>query len=500
MSRISSSKRSTLSAEQLRLLEKRLRGEADHQAALAIPAQSHRTDPAPLSFAQQRLWFLDHSIPHRVAHNIALGVRMSGALNIVALRSGLNTIINRHDVFRTTFATNGGNPVQVVSPRGNVDIPLEDLSSLTEEEQENELARLATEEAGAAFDLQRGPLCRFRLLRLDEQTHALLLTMHHIIADAWSVEILFRELTTLYNAAVANQPVRLPDLPIQYADYAAWQREWLQSGVLERQMTYWRKQLGGTLTLLELPTDRHRRVVQTYRGGRLKFDLTPELTGQLKALSREEGTTLYMTLLAAFKVLLHRYSRQDEILVGTPIASRDRAEIEPLIGLFVNMLVMRTEFDRQGSFREALSRVRETALSAYEHKDVPFEKLIEDLHPARILSQTPLFQVTFQLQNAARESFELNGLKLSSLGNEFEAAKFDLTLLMVEKEKPDTLIGLFRYNKDLFEEATIQRMQSHFQVLLQGIVSRPDDPLFTLEMSSQQERSDLVANFNERLE
>jgi hypothetical protein len=497
MSKTSSSRRSKLSAAQLALLEKRLRGEADAQIAPAIPARTVRTDSAPLSFAQQRLWFLDQSIPHRVAYNIAMGVRLFGPLNIAALRLSLNTIVERHDVLRTTFAAHDGHPVQVISPEANVEMPLEDLSALDEAARESKLALRASEEAGVAFDLQRGPLCRFRLLRLGKQAHALFLTMHHIISDGWSTGILVRELTTLYNALAGNQSPRLPDLPIQYADYALWQREWLQSGVLERQLAYWRKQLGGTLTLLELPTDRQRRVVQTYQGGRHKFSLSPDLTDQLKALSREEGATLYMTLLAAFKVLLHRYTRQDEILVGTPIASRDRAEIEPLIGLFVNMLVLRTQLDRNETFRQALRRVKETALSAYEHKDVPFEKLIEDLHPARILSQTPLFQVTFQLQNAAREMLELAGLKLTSLGNEFEAAKFDLTLLMAEKT--DMLTGLFRYNKDLFAEATIRRMQSHFQVLLQSIVSYPDDPLSALQMSSEQERRQLVANFNEKL-
>lgn len=494
----SSSRRSKLSAEKFALLEKRLRGETGDPATGTIVARSDRTAPFPVSFAQRRLWFLDQLMPHRGGYNIAIGLRLTGHLNAAALERSLDFIVERHEIMRTSFASHDGQPFQIVLPHARTRLLTEDLSALDETARESELARLATDEAGTAFDLERGPLYRFKLLRLSDEAHALLLTMHHIIADGWSISVLARELTTLYNALSANRPARLPDLPVQYADYAAWQRHHLTDAILERQLAYWRKQLGGTLPLLELPTDRQRKAVQSHAGERYRLSLSPRLTDQLKALSRQEGTTLFMSLLAAFKVLLFRYTRQEDIPVGTPIATRDSTEIEALIGLFLNMLTLRTHLRGGTSFRQTLRQVKETALSAYEHKDVPFEKLIEDLHPGRSLSHTPLFQVTFQFQDASQETFALAGLQTTALSNQFEAAKFDLTLAMFEVG--GVLTGLFRYNKDLFAEATIRRLSSHFEILLEDIVARPDEPIAALLMSSNEERVQLVASFNERLE
>jgi len=342
----------------------------------------------PTSFAQQRLWFFDELERASSVYNIPSAFRLTGPLNVAALEQSLNEIVRRHETLRTTFAVEDGQPMQVIAPALAVTLGVVNLRELGKIEREAEARRLAAEEAQRPFDLAHGLLVRLSLLRLDEEDHVLLLTMHHVVSDGWSMEVFFRELSVLYEAFSARKPSPLPELPIQYADFAVWQREWLRGEVLQAQLFYWRKQLDGAPAVINLPSDRHRPALQSYRGERQSFELSKELTHGLKALSRKEDVTLFMALLAGFQTLLHRYTGQDDIAVGSPIANRNRAEIEGLIGFFVNTLVLRTDLSGNPSFQELLRRIREVALAAYAHQDLPFEKLVEELQPKRDLSRT----------------------------------------------------------------------------------------------------------------
>ncbi|MGH7931425.1 MAG: condensation domain-containing protein, partial [Candidatus Binatia bacterium] len=356
-------------------------------------------DPTlPLSFAQERLWFLDQLEPGSTVYNMPGVFRLKGPLNVAVLKQSLNEIVRRHEALRTTFRSVEGSPQQVVASGLTLPLPVMDLSHRCESDRENEARRLAAEEARRPFDLSRGPLLRAILLRLHQEEHFLLLNMHHIVSDGWSMGVFFREISVLYEAYSNGKPSPLAELPIQYADYAVWQRNRLQGEVLETQLSYWEKQLEDISTL-DLPTDRPRPAAQSFRGARLSLELSKELTEGLKALSRKERVSLFMTLLAAFQTLLHRYTGRDDIAVGSPIAGRNRAEIEGLIGFFINTLVLRADLSGNPTFRELLARVREAALGAYDHQDVPFEKLVQELHPERNLNQSPLFQVMFVLQN-----------------------------------------------------------------------------------------------------
>ncbi|HST58364.1 MAG TPA: condensation domain-containing protein, partial [Longimicrobium sp.] len=341
-----------------------------------ILAERRRPRTEPASYAQERLWFLDRLEPGSANYNIAVARRLGGALDAGALERALGEIIRRHEALRTTFTEVDGAPVQVVAPFGGFALPVEDLSGLDERDREAAVRQRAGEEARRAFDLTAGPLFRAALLRLREEEHVLLITMHHIVSDGWSMGVLFRELSVLYEAYREGGESPLPELPVQYADYAVWQREQLEGETLHRQLAYWRERLSGAPELLELPTDHPRPAVQTYRGASVPVELSPELLERLQALGRSEGTTLYMTLLAAFQVLLSRYSGSEDIVVGSPIAGRARKETEELIGFFVNTLVLRTELGGDPTFREVLGRVRGATLGAYEHQEVPFEKLV----------------------------------------------------------------------------------------------------------------------------
>ena len=452
----------------------------------------------PLSFAQQRLWFLDQLEPNSPFYNLPEALRLTGPLDVTVLEQSLNEIARRHEVLRTTFVTVDGKPQQVIAPAGEVAIaaPVIDLRDLPEAEREAEAIRLAAVEAQTPFDLAHGPLLRARLLRLADDDHVVLLTMHHIIGDEWSSNVMTQEIAILYNAFSAGTPSPLPDLPIQYADFAAWQRSWLQGEVLAAQLAYWKEQLGGSPPLLHLPTDRPRPAVQTYRGAYQSFELPVSLSKALAALSRREGATLFMTLLAAFQVLLSRYTHQDDINVGTPIANRNRADIEALIGFFVNTLVMRARLDGQPGFREVLKRVREAALGAYAHQDLPFEMIVDALQPERDLSHSPLFQAMFVTQNAPqRAGQQLPGLAFSPFEAHSGTAKFDLTLFMLED--PDHLRGAFEYNTDLFDGATVTRLIGHFQTLLEGIVANPDQPIATLPILTEAEKHQLLVEWND---
>jgi amino acid adenylation domain-containing protein/FkbM family methyltransferase len=449
----------------------------------------------PLSFGQQRLWFLQQLDAGSAVYNLPRAIRLDGSLDVVVLRRTLGEIIRRHESLRTTFDVEEGRPVQVIHPPAPPEVPITDLSALPEGQREARVRRLAEEEALKPFDLSAGPLMRVSLLRLGEEEHIALLTMHHIVSDGWSSGVFVQEIVTLYDAFYNNRPSPLAELPVQYADYAIWQREWLRGAELERQLAYWKHQLEGELPVLQLPLDRPRPAVQTFNGAIHTTVLPRQLTESLKALSRQEGTTLFMTALAAFQTLLHRYSGQDNIIVGSPIAGRNQTEIEALIGFFVNTLVLRTDISGDPTFRELLGRVRETALGAYAHQDLPFEKLVEELHQGRELSHSPLFQVMFVLHNAPASTLELPGLTVSYLEPEGVTAKFDLTLAMVDTG--DDLIGTLEYNTDLFDAATMTRLLLHFHNLLEAIVGQPDRRLSELPLLVEGERTRLLYDWND---
>jgi amino acid adenylation domain-containing protein len=448
----------------------------------------------PLSFAQQRLWFIDQLEPGNSAYNFPAAVRLKGPLNVVALERTVNEIVRRHETLRTTFATVDGRPVQVIAPALTARAAVLNLQELSDGEREAEVQRLAIEQAQLPFDLARGPLLRVTLLRLAEEEHVGLLTMHHIVSDGWSTGILIREMAVLYQAFSHGAASPLPELPIQYADFAHWQREWLQGEVLETQLSYWKRQLLGA-AVLELPTDHPRPAMQTFRGSHQSLLLPKHVGDDLKALSRREGITLWMTLLTAFKILLHRYTDQDDIIVGTPIANRNRLEIEGLIGFFVNTLVMRTDLSGNPTFRELSRRVREVCLGAYAHQDLPFERLVEELHLERSLAHNPLFQVMFVLQNASGRKTGLPGLTLSPVEIDTGTAHFDLTLHIADTEQG--LIGTLAYNTDLFEDATIIRILGHFRILLEAVAANPERRLSDLPLLSEPERQQVLLEWND---
>jgi len=461
-----------------------------------IPRAPRNKEPArfPLSYAQQRLWFLDQLTPGNTTYNISTAVRLTGSLDVATLEQSLNEVIRRHETLRTTFATVEGQVIQIIAPTLKVLVSLVDLKEISETEREAEAQKLAGDKGQRPFDLARGPLVRAILVRLQEKDHLLSLAVHQIISDGWSTAILIGEMAALYQALTDGQPSPLSELPIQYADFVAWQREWLQGKVLDRQLSYWKQQLGGPLPMLKLPTDHPRPATRTFRGSRSWFALPRSLSEALRELGQREGCTLFMTLLAAFNTLLYRYTAQTDILVGSPVANRNRVEIEPLIGFFANTLTLRTDLSGNPTFRQLLARVRETTLDAYTHQDLPFEKLVEALQPERDLSHTPLFQVMFILQNAPLPSLELPGLTLRSIEVDSGTAKFDLTFSMVETE--EGLAGSWEYNTDLFDDSTVSRMAGHFQTLLESIVADPERRIGDLPILTKAERHQLLVEWN----
>ncbi|MBI5032798.1 MAG: amino acid adenylation domain-containing protein [Chloroflexi bacterium] len=451
-----------------------------------------RTERAPLSFAQQRLWFIDQLEPNSPLYNIPAAVRLAGKLDVTALERALNEIARRHESLGTTFPAVNNQPVQVIEAKLGLSLPVVDLRALPN--RQAQAMRLAEQDARQSFDLAHGPLVRAQLLRLADDEHILLFAMHHIISDGWSLGVLVRELAALYTAFVFHQSPSLPDLPIQYADFACWQREYLQGDVLEAQLAYWKQQLGSELPVLNLPTDRPRPAVQKNRGAQITFTLPVDLANALVTLSRNEGVTLFMTLFTAFQILLHRYTHQNDICVGTPIANRNRAEIENLIGFFVNTLVLRTNLAGEPNFREVLRRVREVAMGAYAHQDLPFEMLVDVLQPERTLSRTPLFQVMFDLQSSPLAELHLPDLTLNLIMVDPGISKFDLTWQM--EASGNSLRGRVEYSTDLFDRATIVRMVGHFQTLLEGISANPDQPIRTLPLLTQAEQYQLLVEWN----
>jgi len=452
-----------------------------------LPPIKKRAGPQPsqLSYSQQQLWVLAQMLADSPAYNDQpFAYHLRGMLDVEALGQALCEIVRRHGSLRTVFVNAEGQPLQVLSEPGAWTLPVVDL--LGEADAHQRLEQLLLEEAIRGFDLARGPLFRAQLYRLDADTHVLQLTRHHIISDGWSTQLLLRELGTLYEAFSAGRPSPLAELPIQYADFAEWQRDWLQGEVLEKQLGYWKEQLKGAPALLELPSERLRPASQSYRGARETAVFPLSLLRRLEALSREEGASLFMTLLAAFQTLLCRYSGQEDIAVGSPIAGRNRVEVEGLIGFFINMLVLRSDLSGNPTFRELLGRVKEVALEAYAHQDLPFERLVEELHPERNLSYSPLFQVLFTVQDTPSEPARLGALEMRSEFIHTGTSKFDLSMEMTAG--PDGLEAAVEYSTDLFGRKMIRRLLDHFRVLLEGIVATPEQRIMTLPLLTEAER------------
>ena len=453
-----------------------------------------RGNDIPLSFAQQRLWFISLLEPHNNSYNIAEAIRLTGPLDIAILEQSFNQIIRRHETLRTTFHAVNGHPVQRIAPEYTLHIVAVDLRSFPPERQSDEARELAAQEAQRAFDLGKGPLLRLKALQLSEDAHVLLITMHHIISDGWSLGVMVKEALRLYDAFSRGSSSPLPELPIQYADFAAWQREWLDSDVMTAQAEYWKDALAGAPPVLALPADRPRPAKQSFRGAAQHFEIPRQLSQQLASLSRQEGCTLFMTLLAAFNVLLYRYTGQEDIVIGSPIANRHRTEIEALIGFFVNTLVFRANLTGNPPFRDLLRQVRQTAFGHYMHQDLPYERVVDLIQPERNLSYNPVFQVMFIVQNAPIEEMAIPGLTITPSDIDTGAAMFDLTVSL--RETPAGLTGSLQYNTDIFDSSRIARMIEHFQTLLGSITEAPQQRISEFSIMAPAERRRIVEEWN----
>ncbi|MEL6813705.1 MAG: amino acid adenylation domain-containing protein [Cyanobacteria bacterium J06598_3] len=506
-----------LSPEKRALLLKRLREQAAAKATVQeieiSPAD--RTQPLPLSFAQQRLWFLAQFEGASAAYNIASAVRIEGPLQLDLLEQAIQAVVARHEALRSTFQINAGVPVQVISPELKVPLEIVDLravamqavaiqavaiQAVARERGKGDRAQAAytehvTQSTQAPFDLVNGPLLRLCAIRLADNITVVTTTMHHIISDGWSIGVLVKEVFSLYHALQTNSPSPLQPLPLQYPDFANWQREWLQGEVLDTQLSYWQQQMEGAPPLLELPSDRPRPPVHQFQGQSCSFEVPANLTAQLKTLAQETNTTLFMVLEGALAVLLYRLSHQEDVVIGSPIANRSRKALEPLIGFFVNTLLLRNDCSGNPTFKDFLTRVQQTAIAAYEHQDVPFEQLVDALKTERTLSYTPLFQVMFALQNAPMGAMTLADLTVTPLPLENPTAKFDITLNMAEND--GILTGLWEYNTALFDQTTAERMVSQFQTLLTGITNNPDQPLLALPLLNKAGYQQIVVDWNQ---
>ena len=461
-----------LTPEERTRLEARLLAAAP-AARPALPRRDPHA-PIPLSLPQQRLWFLHRLVPDTTAYHVPIAVRLVGRLDVEALRRSLDAVVHRHEALRTTFGVEGNEPRQRVVVPGPFALPVDDLAGATDAEIERAVARAAT----APFDLERGPLLRARLLRRAGDDHALVITMHHLVSDGWSWSILARELEALYDAHCAGRTLTLPPLPVQYGDYAVWQRERLAGPEMEAQLAYWRARLAGAEPALSLPTDRPRPALQSFVGKRVRVEVPAHVTDALRSLARREGATLYMTLLAAFQLLLGRHAGQDDVLIGSPIAGRSRTELEGLIGFFANTVVLRGNLAGDPSFRELLGRTREAALGAFAHDELPFERLVEALRPERDPGRNPIFQAMFALHNEPLTPLAFAGLTVTRIRFEPGSSKVDLALAMTETA--DGMRGGLEYCTALFEDATIERLTGHLGRLLEDIVRDPDRPISRL--------------------
>ncbi|MDJ0756202.1 MAG: amino acid adenylation domain-containing protein [Ardenticatenaceae bacterium] len=485
----------SLPPEKRELVLKKLRRQKKEQAAV-IPAvvPVDRDQIHPLSFAQQRLWFLHQLDPENVAYNMPVAIRLSGTLNRQALQDALTEVVQRHEALRTIYPFRDQQAIQKILPQGSLPINLVDLSDRLPETQEATVRDRAREEAQRPFDLAHGPLQRALLMRLNPEEHILLLSMHHIACDGWSIGILIRELSLLYAAFASGNPSPLPVVPIQYVDFVHWQREWLSQERVNAQLSYWKDTLQGAPQMLHLPTDRPRPAMQTFYGSVRRFHFDQSLAIKLEAVNRQTGATPFMSLLATFVALLYTYTGQTDILVGTPVANRHHKALESVIGFFVNTLVLRSRFQPHFTFGDLLACVRQSALDAFSNQDILFERLVEEVQPERNLSTSPLFQVMFVLQNTPVNAFELPGVHLELLETEHTTAKFDLTLFITETEP--ALSGWFEYNSDLFDEATIERLIAHFERLLRLVTTDIDQPLHSLQLLSPEEITRQLVSWN----
>lgn len=485
---------SSMSPDKRALLERRL---MEKRAAAAKQQGIHRRagqGPCPLSFAQELMWLLDHLIDTS-AYHVPRALRVKGPLNTEALEYALNKIVERHDVLHTTYQEVEGQPLQFVSSSATLELERVDLSGLETEQREREATRILVEEGKRKFDFVHDPMLRAFLLRLDSQEHILLLVSHHIASDGQSKAVLFRELKAFYLAYCSGTTAEMPELPIQYADYAVWQREWMQGDILNNHLAYWKGQLASAPMLLELPTDRPRPSVQSFEGARQFLKCPDGMLENLKSLCRQEGVTLFMTMLAAFGTLLFRWSGQEDMLIGTPVSGRNRTELEPLIGYFSNSVVLRLGLVGDPTFRELIQRIKEVALGAYSHQDLPFEKLVLEMQPQRDLSYSPMYQVMFSVGEHKDLGLELPGLEITPIIVDRGVAKFDMTLGMTELR--NGLMCNIEYCSALFEASTMQRLAGHFQNLLQGIVSNPDQHLSGLPMLSGEDRRKFLFGWND---
>ncbi|HYP25734.1 MAG TPA: amino acid adenylation domain-containing protein, partial [Blastocatellia bacterium] len=448
----------------------------------------------PLSYAQERMWFLDRLVPGNPTYIIPAAIRISGGLDIEAFSSSLREVVRRHESLRTGFAVLEDRPVQLINGVPDTVLPVVDLSGLEARAIEAEVARRVSGDAREPFELSGGSMFRAKLLKLGEEDFLFLMAMHHIISDGWSMGVLMNELSAIYQAYRRGEPSPLSDLPIQYADYAAWQRQWLAGEALEEGLAYWKRHLSDAPSLLELPTDRPRPPVQSLRGGSESLVIESDVARAVKRLSREEGVTLFMTLLAAYQVLLHKYTSQDVIVVGTPVAGRSRSETEGLIGLFVNTLILKADLSGNPTFRQLLTQVKDVVLEGYAHQDVPFERLVEELQPDRSLSVSPLFQVMIVVENAERPEAELRGLKLNMIGSDTTTSKFDLTLML--SDTGEELVAAMEYSKDIFDAETIKRMLNHLAQILREVSAQPEVRLNRVRMLTDGERHKLLKEWS----
>ncbi|HEX8089516.1 MAG TPA: condensation domain-containing protein, partial [Blastocatellia bacterium] len=484
---------SALSPEQRALFETRLK-----QKGLSIPKSQaiprrKGHGPRPLSIDQEQLWVVNQLDPGSAAYNVHSAMSLTGPLDVAALERTISEIISRHEMLRTTFQSVDGRPLQVITQELSLPLSVIDISS--EAHAREEAIRLADEEIRRPFDLAAGPLFRARLLRVGSEEHVLVVVMHHIVADSWSFGVFNQELWALYSAFCEGGPSPLAELPIQYADFAAWQREWLAGDVLEEMLSYWKKKLAGVPSILDLPTDRPRPSAQTYHGATCIVTIPVGTTKALKELAHRERATMFMTMLAAFDALLFRYSGRSDIVVGSPIANRNRPEIQSLIGYFLNMLMLRATVNDGTTFRELLAQVRDSALEAYAHQDIPFARLVQELQPERDMAQNPLFQVAFVYLDFQEQDMELRGLKTRSLKLDSGTSMFDLTLGLTET--PGGVEASFEYSTELFDEATISRMTQHFKTLLESIIANPNRCVWELAMMGERERQEALAQGNQ---
>ncbi|MEH2206128.1 MAG: amino acid adenylation domain-containing protein [Nostoc sp.] len=449
----------------------------------------------PLSFSQQRLWFIDQLYHGSAFYNIPIAFHIKGQLNIAVLQQSLNEILKRHEILRTNFTLVNGEPIQEIASDLTWDLPIINLEHLSGQNWEGEVKKLVAESATKPFNLAKGFLVRASLLRLSEEEYVLLVTMHHIITDGWSCGVFLRELSTLYAAFSTNQPSPLPELPIQYADFTIWQRDRTQGEFLTTKLNYWKQQLSGELPVLQLPTDRPRPSVTTFAGAKQYFTFSKALTDALRQLSKREDATLFMSLLTVFNILLYRYTDQEDIVIGSPIANRNRSELEGMLGLFVNTLILRNNLKGNPSFCELLHRVREVTLDAYAHQDLPFEMIVEELQPERDLSRNPLYEVMFVLQNTPTSVQEVSGLNLRTL--EFDSGTSQLDIFLSMFEFQDDLTGCLEYNTDIFDATTIANFINNFQTLLENVLANPEQGICELSLLNASEQEQLLLNFNQ---